>query len=184
MTYDKDKNILVLVDLFKTSKSTFKTKRYNKLIKKIIDKNIFDIVVFSNNQKITNSLKCVSFADFLKKNEDFIKDFDNIKVFNYDGLSFFNDDFLSLIKKLNDGKTPNKIFISGAHFSHSIFKSVLDLYSKSEITPFLLKQYLFINKNFLKEKKSLSTLSYLIGKTHILKDNILRKKFLKEWLNK
>lgn len=184
MTYDKDKNILVLVDLFKKSKSTIKTKRYNKLIKKIIEKNIFDVIIFSNNQQITNSLKCVSFADFLKKNEDFIKDFDNIKIFNYDGLSFFNDDFLSLIKKLNEGRTPNKIFISGAHFSHSIFKSVLDIYSKSEITPFLLKRYLFINKNFLKEKKSLSTLSYLIGKTHILKDNILRKKFLKEWLNK
>lgn len=182
MTSNKDKNVLVLVDLFKDDKSTISTNKVRKLIKKMVTSKVFDEIIFIQNKKRTNYLKCVSFADFFIKNKDFTKNFNNVHTFDFEGLSFLNEDFITLLKKINNEKVPHKIFIAGENFIPSIFKSVLDIYDKSEITPFILKKYILMRYKRRENKRGLKTLSSLIGDVHVLKDNIFKKKFKKEWL--
>lgn len=181
----KEKNILVIVDLFKSDKSTISSHNKIKKINKILDKGIFDNIVFVSNVNKGSSLKCVTFAHLSTKKDILFPKKDNYFYYQFDKfLSFYSQEFIDLIKKLNENKMPKKIFVIGNNFTRSIFKSVLDLFVSSDITPFVLTRYLVHSKGWRhKDKLSLKVLKEIIGDIYFLKDDVSSKRFAKNWLN-
>lgn len=158
--------ILIVVDIQNGFCQTNGTREVADKIIALTRNGSFDKVVATRfiNKEESPFRKYLNW-DKLSKNPD-IDLVDGIKadeVVDKAVYTCVNNDFIDLLKKLNNDRVPNKVHVCGVDTDCCVLKIAVDLFEKG-IMPIVLTEYCFSNAGIEMHKSGLDILNRLIGK--------------------
>lgn len=171
------KNILIVVDIQNGFNRYEQTHILADKIVKLTNSGIFDSVIatrFRNREgsQYTNILNWHRLID--SPDIDLVNGIRADNVIDKWVYTCITDEFMTLLKKLNDGEMPTHIFICGADTDCCVLKTATDIFEQG-LMPIVLTEYCDSNGGPKSHEAGLLVMSRLIGKKCIVSDNITAK---------
>lgn len=180
------KNILLVVDMQNGFAQKEHTKELVNNIKKLLEREIFDVVIGTRFLNSDNSmyeklfgwskLKMeheIAIPDELEKHMDYIED---KYIYNC-----VNPSFMQRLCQLNDGEVPQNIFIIGVDTDCCVLAAATSLF-ENNIRPIVLTQYCNSNGGTESHLAGIRCLERLIGEKQLVEKEILSVEDLNEIL--
>lgn len=176
------KNILIIIDMQNGFNRYEQTHILANKITQLTNKGLFDSIIATRFLNKEGS-QYTRFLDWHRLQNK--PDIDLIDGINADYIvdkniyTCVNNNFLSLLRKLNDGKRPKYIFICGADTDCCVLKTATDLFEKN-IMPIVLTNYCDSNGGPLSHEAGLRVMGRLVGRKSLVEDSINSKEDLDE----
>ncbi|HEC65566.1 MAG TPA: cysteine hydrolase [bacterium] len=176
------KTCLLVVDLQRGFISP-NTLKVVPRIKELLEKNLFDLTIFTKFANKENSpFRKILNWDKLKSSEDqeLVREVQSFasKVINKTIYSGVNDELLMLLRE----NKIDMVFIAGIDTDCCVLKTAVDLFEHN-IPPFVLVYYAISNGGTKSHKAAITVLERLIGINKLIKGKI-NKQLLEEKLGK
>lgn len=174
------KNILIVVDIQNGFNRYEQTHTLADKIIKLTNSGIFDKIIatrFRNKEgsqytKFLNWHRLIESPDIELVNG--IKADEVVDKWVY---TCITDEFMSLLKKLNDGEMPTHVFICGADTDCCVLKTATDVFEQG-LMPIVLTEYCDSNAGPKSHEAGLLVMERLIGNKCIVADKISNRKDL------
>lgn len=171
------KNILIVVDIQNGFNRYEQTHILADKIIKLTNSGLFDKIIatrFLNKEgsqytKILNWHRLIESPDI-----DLVDGIKADEVVDKWVYTCITEEFMSLLKKLNDGEIPTHIFICGADTDCCVLKTATDIFEQG-LMPIVLTEYCDSNAGPKSHEAGLLVLGRLIGTKCIVADKITSK---------
>lgn len=174
------KNILIVVDIQNGFNRYEQTHALADKIVKLTNSGFFDKIIATRfrNREGSQYTKFLNWHRLIDS-----PDIDLVNGINADEIvdkwvyTCITDDFMSLLKRLNDGEMPTHIFICGADTDCCVLKTATDIFEQG-LMPIVLTEYCDSNAGPKSHEAGLLVMGRLIGKQCIVPDKITSKETL------
>lgn len=174
------KNILIVVDIQNGFNRYDQTHILADKIIKLTNSGLFDKIIATRfrNKEGSQYTKFLNWHRLIESPDidlvDGIKADEIVDKWVY---TCITDEFMSLLKKLNNGELPTHIFICGADTDCCVLKTATDIFEQG-LMPIVLTEYCDSNAGPKSHDAGLLVMGRLIGKKCIVSDKITSKEDL------
>lgn len=171
------KNILIVVDMQNGFNRYDQTHILAKNVVELTNSGIFDKIIATRflNREGSQYTKFLNWHRLMNSPDiDLVEGIRADEVVDKWVYTCVTDEFMSLLKKLNDGEVPTHIFICGADTDCCVLKTATDLFEQS-VMPIVLTEYCDSNGGPESHKSGIMVMDRLIGKKSIVADKITSK---------
>lgn len=171
------KNILIVVDI---QNGFNRYEQTHVLVDKIIEltnSGLFDKIIATRfrNREGSQYTKFLNWHMLMESPDiDLVEGIKADEVVDKWVYTCITDEFMSLLKKLNDGEMPTHIFICGADTDCCVLKTATDIFEQG-LMPVVLTEYCDSNAGPKSHEAGLLVMGRLIGKKCIVSDKITSK---------
>lgn len=168
------KNILIVVDIQNGFNRYEQTHVLADKIVKLTNSGLFDKIIATRfrNKEGSQYTKFLNWHRLIESPDidlvDGIKADEVVDKWIY---TCINDDFMSLLKRFNDGEMPTHVFICGADTDCCVLKTATDIFEQG-LMPIVLTEYCDSNAGPKSHDAGLLVMGRLIGKKCIVSDKI------------
>ncbi len=179
------KKILIVVDIQNGFIRYDQTKKVANKIIDLVNSKVFDTVVatrFKNKEgsqytKFLNWHRLIDSPDI-----DLVNGLHPDVVYDKWIYTCINDEFISILKSLNDGELPTHIFICGADTDCCVLKIAADLFEYG-IMPLVLSAYCDSNGGPDSHDAGLLVMKRVVGRNSIIADEQISNESLEKMLS-
>lgn len=170
------KNIIIIVDMQKGFTSSERTAYLIEKIAKLLEENIFDVVIatrfFNEDNSIFEQLHSWKYlkeeterelVEDIKPHIDYIED-----KFIY---TCVNANFIQRLCQLNGGQYPEQVFLAGVDTDCCVLATAVDLF-ENNIRPIVLTDYCASNGGVESHKAAITCMKRLLGEKQIKEGEI------------
>lgn len=171
------KNILIVVDIQNGFNRYEQTHVLVDKIIKLTNSGLFDKIIATRfrNREGSQYTKFLNWHRLMESPDiDLVEGIKADEVVDKWVYTCITDEFMSLLKKLNDGEMPTHIFICGADTDCCVLKTATDIFEQG-LMPVVLTEYCDSNAGPKSHEAGLLVMGRLIGKKCIVSDKITSK---------
>ena len=174
------KNILIVVDIQNGFNRYEQTHVLADKIIKLTNSGLFDKIIATRfrNKEGSQYTRFLNWHRLIESPDiDLVDGIKADEVVDKWVYTCITDEFMSLLKKINDGELPTHIFICGADTDCCVLKTATDIFEQG-LMPIVLTEYCDSNAGPKSHEAGLLVMGRLIGKKCIVTDKIKDKKDL------
>ena len=171
------KNILIVVDVQNGFNRYEQTHILVDKIAKLTNSGLFDKIIATRfrNKEGSQYTKFLNWHRLIDDNDiELVKGIKADIVVDKWIYTCINEQFMSLLKQINDNELPTHIFICGADTDCCVIKIATDIFEQG-IMPIVLSEYCDSNAGPLSHDAGLLVMKRLIGKNSIVSNVIASK---------
>ncbi len=172
------KSILIVVDMQNGFNRYEQTHLLADKISKLTNGGFFDSIIATRfiNREGSQYTRFLDWHRLIYSPDiDLIEGISVDKIVDKFVYTCVNEEFLSLLKELNDGNLPPLVFICGADTDCCVLKIATDVFERG-LVPVVLSKYCDSNGGLESHEAGLLVMKRLIGKKNIVDDIIQCKK--------